>query len=122
VRIHLARKHARELELRERRLEGPKVLLDGGERPGVAFFLGKLDERRGVREAARQTVERVDRLLEARALAAEFLRLLGLRPDRGVLELAPDLVQALFLLVVLKGTSSERPPALRSPSSCASVE
>jgi hypothetical protein len=86
-------------------LERTQVLLDRGESPRIALLLRQLDERRRVREPARQAIERVDGLLQACALAAELLRLVGLLPDRRVFELAPDFVQALLLAVVLKGTS-----------------
>jgi hypothetical protein len=50
-------------------------------------------------------VQRIDHLFETGALATKLLRLVGRIPDGGVFELAPDLVEPLFLVIVFKGTS-----------------
>jgi hypothetical protein len=105
VRIHLAGKHAGEFEFPDRALERTEVLLNRSERSCVALRFGELDQSRRVPEPARQMIERGDGLVEPGALTPELLCLVGRAPDRWILELAPDFVEALLLVVVFKGTS-----------------
>jgi hypothetical protein len=105
VRVHFARKHAREFEFARRRFERSEILFDRGERARVVFLGGHFQERGCVRDTARQAIEGINHLLEPRAFATELLRLVGQVPDRRILKFAADFIEPLFLVVVLKGTS-----------------
>jgi hypothetical protein len=51
-------------------------------------------------------VQVVDHRFEFRSFSAEFLRLGGIIPDAGLLELADYFLKALVLVVVIKDTPS----------------
>jgi hypothetical protein len=74
----------------------------------VALALRELEQLGGVRYALRGAVD-LDRVGgQLRPFAPQLLRSLGLRPDGRVFQLATDLFQALFLIVVLKETPVRR--------------
>jgi len=107
VRIHLAGKHALELEPFDFAGQRRCVRLDLLKQAFVAFLRGQLHNLAGIAQAARQPVQTGDDLLEFRALPAQFLRALGVVPDSGLLEFAGYFLQALALVVVIKDTSSK---------------
>jgi hypothetical protein len=106
VGVHLAGEHALELELRDLALEPAGVLLDRGDRAGVGFGLGELEQLARLDDTAVQLLEGADDALELGALAAELLGPLRVLPDGRVLEFAQDLRQALLAALVVKGTPS----------------
>jgi hypothetical protein len=113
VRVHLAAEHALELEAADLALEALGILLDVAGGGLVALALGELEQLRRVVDARRGAIDVRDLGGEARALLAELLRPVRLRPDGGVLELPPYLLEALFLAVVLKETPVAKPYARR---------
>ncbi len=106
ARVHLAREHARELELADAFLELRRVLHDFRKSRFVAFRLDERQEFRGIGEAAAQLVEFGDGGFEPRAFSPQRLRLGRRVPDRRIRELVIQLFEALALRVVLKGTPS----------------
>jgi hypothetical protein len=106
VRVHLARKHALELQPLDVLGQPHGVALDlrGGGR--VALLRRHLEKLAGVGESAREAIETTDDLLELGALPAEILGPFGVVPDAGLLELARYFLKALVLVVVIKDTSS----------------
>ena len=108
TRIHLAGKHAHQLELPDALLELASVAIDFRVAGLVALGLDELQQLGRLRQAASDLVEFTDRGREPGTLTAEFLRSLRLVPDRRVAELAIEFFQPLALAVVLKGTPSAR--------------
>jgi hypothetical protein len=108
VRIHLAAKHALELEPANLALEPLRVAPDVPGGGLIAFPLGKLQQLRGIGDAVRGAIDVGDVGREARALLPQLLRALRLRPDSRVLELPPYFLEALFLAIVLKETPVTR--------------
>jgi hypothetical protein len=104
VRVHLAGKHALELEARDIALESAHVLLHGLHHALVRFDLGQLEEFARLGQTRAQPVERPDYGLELGALASQLLGALRLAPDRGILELAQDFGKALAACLVVKDT------------------
>jgi hypothetical protein len=108
VRVHLPVKHALQLETSDVGFESLGVGIDVTRGGFVVLTFGELEQFRGVRNTLRGAVDldRVGRQLGP--FAPQLLRPLGLRPNGRVLELAADLFQALFLIVVLKETPVRR--------------
>jgi hypothetical protein len=104
VRVHLAREHALELELRDLALEARDVLLDGADRAIVGLRLGELEQLAGLAQPAAQAIERADDRLELGAFATEFLGALRVLPDRRVLQFPQDLRKPLAAPFVVKDT------------------
>jgi hypothetical protein len=106
VGIHLARKHALELQPLDvlGKPHGVELDLRGGGR--VTLRGGQLEKLARVGQSAREAIETTDDLLELRALLAEILGTRGIVPDSGLLELARYFLKALVLVVVIKDTSS----------------
>jgi hypothetical protein len=115
VRIHLAAEHALELEAAHVRFEALCIGLDVARGSLVAFAFRQRQQLGGIRDPLRCAVDLLDRCRQPRSLSAELLRALLVRPDRGILELAPDLLEPLFLLIVLKETPGGRRCAPRDP-------
>jgi hypothetical protein len=101
-------KHAFQLETSHVGFESLRVGVDVTRGGFVAFALRELEQLGGVRYALGGAVDlgRVGGQLGA--FAPQLLRPLGLRPDGRVFELAADLFQAFFLVVVLKETPVRR--------------
>ncbi len=74
----------------------------------VAFRLGKLDQLGGVGELALDRARRRNRLVEPPALAHHVLRLLGIIPQAGILDLGIQLVEPLQRPVPVEETSEQR--------------
>jgi hypothetical protein len=68
---------------------------------------------------ARGAVQRAELRGQLGALAAEFLRAVGLGPDRRIFEFAAYFFEAFLLFVVLKETPLRRRGDPRDPSVCA---
>jgi hypothetical protein len=94
------------LELAHPPLESRGILRDHGKPGLVTLGLDQRKEFRGVREARAELVELRDRRVQAGALAAECLGLFRRVPDGRVAELVVQLLEALPLRVVFKGTPS----------------
>jgi hypothetical protein len=75
VRIHLAREHARELELAHALLESGDVAIDVGEARLVLFGLDQREQFSGIGKSGADLVEFRDGCVEPGALAPERLRL-----------------------------------------------
>ena len=71
----------------------------------VAFRFGELEQLARLAQTGTQPIERADDGLEPGPLPTEFLRAIGVAPDRGILELAQHLREPLVAPVVVKGTS-----------------
>jgi hypothetical protein len=106
VRVHLARKHAAELEHLELFREVFDLADDVAERARVFFLAGKLVQLAGFVERLLDAVQRRDDGFELGALAPQTLRTLGVGPDGGVFELAVDFLEPLALDVIVKDTSA----------------
>jgi hypothetical protein len=108
VGVHLAGKHAPELEALDARLEALQVALDLGRGVGVVFLYGKCEQFIRVLQPVRDLIEPGDDLLQPRPLLAKSLCPLRVIPDVRLFQLALDLDQPFRLLVVVKDTSSTR--------------
>jgi hypothetical protein len=106
VRVHLAGKHALELELLDLEAEAIDVSLDVGGRVRVRLDRDQIEELRRVAQGALEAIQATDHLLELGALLAEFLCAVRVAPNAGLLELALYFLQALMLVIVIKDTSS----------------
>jgi hypothetical protein len=106
VGVHLTAEHALQLEVPDFAFEGRRVALDVARRGFVVLAFRQLQQLFGAGDAPGSAVELGELGAQARAFAAELLRLVGLVPDRGVFELATDFLEPLFLVVVLKETPS----------------
>jgi hypothetical protein len=106
VRVHLATKHASELELAHLGFQHAGVALDLVRGGFVTLELGELEQLRGIAQSAAGAIELFELRGQARALPAELLRSLGCRPDGRILELTIDLFETLSLAIVLKETPS----------------
>ena len=105
MRIHLARKHPLELETLDVAFDPADVRFDRSRGCRIAFRFGELEQFARLGQTGAQPIERADDGLEPGPLPTEFLRAIGLAPDRGILELAQDLREPLVAPVVVKGTS-----------------
>ena len=74
----------------------------------VGLRARELVELGGFGERAIEMRERVDYAFERRALTAQVLRALGIRPDVLVLELAVYFLEPLTLLIIVKDTPGGR--------------
>jgi hypothetical protein len=113
VRVHLAAKHALELEAANLALEPLRVPPDVPGGRLIVLALRELQELRRIGDALGGAIDVGDIRGEARPLLPELLRALRLRPDGRVLELPPYLLEALFLAIVLKETPVARRCARR---------
>jgi hypothetical protein len=86
------------------RFELARVVFDVARRGFVVLALGELEKFGGIADALGGPVDLPDVGGESRPLPSQLLRPLLVRPDRGVLQLAPYLLEAFFLRVVLKET------------------
>ncbi len=108
MRVHLASKHALELEAADLALEPLRILLDVPRRGLVTLGLGEIQELGRIGDTFGGAVDLGEVGTETRALPPELLRPIGLRPDGRVFELPRYLLEALFLAVVLKETPGAR--------------
>jgi hypothetical protein len=108
VRVHLAREHAPELEPRDLGSDSVYLADQVGEQRRVVFLAREPVQLLSLAERLVDAAQRADDALELRALAAEVLRALGVRPDIRIFELAVDLFETLALRVEVKGTSAKR--------------
>jgi hypothetical protein len=115
VRVHLAREHARELELLDLAFELRGIGLHVRDRALVVLELGEFKEFDGAGDAVPDAVEALGEPRERRAFLAEGLRLVRVVPDLGVLELARYLGETLTLAVVFKDTPLRRRGDPRDP-------
>jgi hypothetical protein len=86
----LAGEHAVELEFGDAAFSGGKIRAQRAHGIGVVFRLGELPELIGIGERAGQPIERLHDARQPGAFLAERLRLVGIAPDIGILELALD--------------------------------
>ena len=104
VGIHLAVKHALELEIAHAAFEAHGIALDVGCGSLVLLTFGELEELCGIGDGLGGAIELGKLAAQLRALAPQLLSLVGLLPDRRVFQLAIDLFETFFLRVVLKET------------------
>jgi hypothetical protein len=114
--VHRPGEHALELEALDLFLELAGVALDLGDRAGLGFGLGELEQLEGAQDAVPDAVEALGDRRELRTLAAERLRPVRVVPDLRVFELAAYLGEPLALAVVLKDTPLRRRGVPRGPS------
>jgi len=115
VGIHLTRKHAPELKLADLAFHRPEVGGDHRDHADIVFVTREIQELGDVAQARVDVPEGVDHRLQARALAPQLLGALRLVPDVGLLKLAIDLGQPLFLEVAVKDTPSRSARARAAP-------
>jgi hypothetical protein len=108
VGVHLAGKHAPELETFYAGLEALQVALDLGSGSRVAFFHGKREQFVRVLQSVRDLIEPGDDLLQLSPLLAKGLCPFRIIPDVRLFQFALDLDQPFRLLIVVKDTSSTR--------------
>src|SRR6185437_9097680 len=113
VRIHLAAKHALELEAANLALEPLGVALDIAGGGLIALPLGELEELGRIADSLGGALDLRHVRGEPCTLLPELLRPLRLRPDRRVLELPAYFLEPLFLAVVFKETPVARRCARR---------
>jgi hypothetical protein len=101
-------KHALQLETSYVGLKSLRVGIDVASGGFVALTLRELEQLGGVRYAFSGAVDLARVGGQLGPFAPQLLRPLGLRPDGRVFELAADLFQAFFLVVVLKETPVRR--------------
>jgi hypothetical protein len=85
MRIHFSGKHPLELELLDLEPKPVHIGLDSLNGALVALGRRKIEQFRGVVQAARQSIESSDDLFQLGAFLAEFLRALRSVPDAGLL-------------------------------------
>jgi hypothetical protein len=106
VRIHLAGKHALELQAFHLGGEARDVALDFIGRAGIGLVGREFQEFSRVAQTPGEMIQTLHDTLELRSLPAEFLRALGIVPDTRLLEFPGYLLKAFVLVVVIKDTSS----------------
>jgi len=106
VRVHLAGKHARELQLPHALLVAGDVARDLGESRFVLFGFDQRQQFGRVRKPGGDLVEFGDGRIEPGALAAERLGLVRSIPDRRIAEFVVQLLEPLAFFIVFKGTPS----------------
>ena len=97
-------KHALQFEAPNLGFESLRVLVDVLGCGLVTLNLGKLQELAGVSDALGGAIDLAGVGGQPGTLAPQLLGLVGLGPNGRVLELATDLLEPLFLAVVLKET------------------
>jgi hypothetical protein len=108
VGVHLAAEHALQLETPNVPLEPLRVLADVLGGGLIALPLRQLEELLRIADTLGGAIDLRDVGAETGALLPKLLRPLRLRPDGGILELPPYLLEALFLAIVLKETPVAR--------------
>jgi hypothetical protein len=111
VRVHLAAKHALELEAAHLLFEALRVRLDIACGRLVVFGLGQLQQFAGITDALGGALDGADVGAQARAFAAELLGALRLGPDLRIFQLARYFLEPLVFAIVLKETPVTRPYA-----------
>jgi hypothetical protein len=97
-------KHALELEIAHAPFEARGIALNIGCCGFVLFAFGEIEQLCGIGDGLGGAIELSELAAQLRPLAPQLLGLVGLLPDRGVLQLAIDLFEAFLLGVVLKET------------------
>jgi hypothetical protein len=108
VLVHLAGKHPAKLQTLDLLGDVLELRSEIDEGLLVGLLARKLVELGRLGQRALEAGERIDYGLERRALAAEILRALLIRPDVLVLELAIDFLEPLAFLIIVKDTSGGR--------------
>jgi hypothetical protein len=91
VGVHLAAKHALELELAHSGFELAGIAFDVARRRLIVLALCQLEQLRRVADGVAGAIEFGKLADQPRALAPEFLGAFGRAPDAGILQLAADL-------------------------------
>jgi hypothetical protein len=107
VGVHLAGKHALELQLLDFPREPADISLDLGDRAVIRLRRREVEQLARIGERRLEAIEAADDLLQLGSFPPELLRPIGLIPDTRLLELALYFLQPLVLVVVIKDTSSE---------------
>jgi hypothetical protein len=115
VRVHLAGKHALELDSFDVALEAGRIATEFRERRLVSLGLGQLEELERAGESAADPVEPAQYRLEFGPLAPQGFGARGLLPDLRVLEFAAYFGEPFELGVVLKDTPEGPRGAPRDP-------
>jgi hypothetical protein len=104
VRVHLARKHALELDVVELFRQARQIAGDGHDDRGIVFHACQFQEFARLLEIGFEFDGELDLAIELGAFAPEFLGPLGVGPDLRTLELATYLDQAFLLGIEVKVT------------------
>jgi hypothetical protein len=91
VGVHLAAKHALELELAHPGFELAGVAFNVARRRLIVLALGQFEQLRRVADCIAGAIEFGELADQPRALAPEFLGALRRAPDGGIFQLAADL-------------------------------
>jgi hypothetical protein len=102
--IHLAIEHALELEAAHAPFEAARIALDVARGTLIVLAFGQLEQLGRIGDGLGRAVELGKLGGQPGTLAAQLLRLVRFLPERGIFQLAIDLLEALFLRVVLKET------------------
>ena len=108
VRVHLAAKHAFQLQVPHLGLEALRVALDVARGALLALRLGQFEELGSLADALGGAVDLADVARQASSFTPELLRARRVRPDGGILQLARNFLEPLLLAVVLKETPVAR--------------
>jgi hypothetical protein len=111
--VHLAAKHALELEVAHVGFEALCIALDVARRRLIALRLGELQQLGRLIDAPDGAIDLADVGAQAGALAPEVLGARGIRPDVRILELAPNFLESFLFAVVFKETPVAKPCARR---------
>jgi hypothetical protein len=106
VRIHLAGKHALELQAFHFRGEAGSVPFDFVGRPGVGLGGREFQQLSRVAQPPGDPVQTLNDALQLRTFPSEFLGTFSIVPDAGLLEFAGYFLKPFVLVVVIKDTSS----------------
>ena len=101
-------KHPLQLEMTHGRLQRAGLGFEVARGRLIPFGFSQLEQLGGIGDAFGGALYLLDRGGQARALPAQLLSPLLIGPDGRVLQLAPDLLEALLLPVVLKETPEGR--------------
>jgi hypothetical protein len=115
VGVHLATEHPPQLEPAHLFLDLRHLALEVEGGRFVILGLGQLQQLDGGLQGPLRCIDLLDVGGQPRPFLAEVLRALGLRPYRRILQLSRDLLEPLFLGVVLKETPLGRRGVPRSP-------
>jgi hypothetical protein len=96
--------HALELEIAHATFEARGIALDVLRSGLVLLAFGELEELGSIGDGRGRAIELGELGAQLGALAPQLLRLVRLLPDRRIFQLAADLFESLFLVVVFKET------------------
>jgi hypothetical protein len=104
VGVHFAAEHALELQGAHAAFQPGQLALHFGNRHRIGLRFGQFQQLQCIGDSGLGCIQLRKLGLEARTLAAKFLRTVGLAPDLGLLQVEAYLFESLFLAGVVKET------------------